>query len=408
MKSVLYIAPIFGNPPLNYLKKYLEESNLAKVAVVHFPQVRLTQGRLFADAWIMDEYGQKFFGNVNLPFPFPVFLVYVAHYFIYFFLLFRLLAKVSRKKFDLGMGESTFNAFLIFLLRKLGRVSFAIYMNGDVLPTHSANQQAFLKGSGLFAHWADWFLVQFQSLLRSLAYRCDLISYPTEGTKQADEKRGWRHSKSVVSSWGVVDVDEVKKNLHTPRSKNTIVYMGQLSQNAGIDLLLNSLKIIALQIPSIQLIIVGGGGQDVERYKKTSVDLGVSNQVKFYGYVPSRDEAFKLISPGTLAVALYNPNPDNVSLYTEPSKVKQYIGAGLPVVINRDGPPVVKDFEKFGGAVFCDFTPESVAREIIKTLNDDRSLAEIQEGLLRFAQFYDYRERFKEFSTQILLKAGKT
>lgn len=403
-KSVLYIAPIFGNPPFNYLKKYLEENNLAKITVIHFPQVRLTKGRLFADAWILDEGGHKFSGNVNLPFHFPIIFVYAAHYVIYFFLLFRLLGKIQRKKFNLGMGESTFNGFLIFLLKKLGRVEFAVFMNGDVLPEHSVNQRAFLKGSGFFIRGADWALVQFQSFLRSLAYHCDLISYPTAGTKKADEDRGWDHKKSIVSSWGVVDVEEVKKNLENSRSKNALVYMGQLSENAGLDLLLRSLKLIVDQISLIQLIIVGGGGRDVEKYQKTAAGLGVSDHVKFHGYVPDRDEAFKIISQGVLAVALYKPSSDNVSLFTEPSKVKQYIGAGLPVVINRDGPPLVKDFEKFGGAVFCDFNEQNVAQEIVKTLSDDQSIAKLREGVLKFAQFYDYRERFKSFWNQILVK----
>ncbi|PJA41009.1 hypothetical protein CO178_01095, partial [candidate division WWE3 bacterium CG_4_9_14_3_um_filter_34_6] len=99
--------------------------------------------------------------------------------------------------------------------------------------------------------------------------------------------------------------------------------IGRLDEYAGIDISLHSLAEIKKKIPTIKLLIVGGGETSVEKYKSLAKDLGISKNVSFFGFIDSIDEAFNIIKHASIGLAMYKPSDTNVSLYAEPSKPKE-------------------------------------------------------------------------------------
>jgi glycosyltransferase involved in cell wall biosynthesis len=64
------------------------------------------------------------------------------------------------------------------------------------------------------------------------------------------------------------------------------MYVGSLERYQGIDLLLEAFALAARRVPALTLAIVGGRSQDITRYERLAVRLGVGARVRFLGPRP--------------------------------------------------------------------------------------------------------------------------
>jgi Glycosyltransferase len=77
---------------------------------------------------------------------------------------------------------------------------------------------------------------------------------------------------------------ELKESLGIAQNEKIILYLGRLEQNKGVDhLILAFSKLLGRS--DVTLLVAGSGSQQ-ENLKKISNDLGISERVKFCGYVP--------------------------------------------------------------------------------------------------------------------------
>ncbi|MDF2883708.1 MAG: hypothetical protein K0R54_4268 [Clostridiaceae bacterium] len=74
-------------------------------------------------------------------------------------------------------------------------------------------------------------------------------------------------------------IDTDKYNLELIQTQNTILYIGRLSKEKGVDLLLKSIAILKC---NTECIIIGDGPER-EKLEQLSIDLGLSNIVRFFG-----------------------------------------------------------------------------------------------------------------------------
>ena len=109
-KSILYIVNSYGTPPLNYFEKYIKENRMASITICKLPAIRSAKNKININAFIKDEENNIHEINLNLFFPFPYFLIFLLQYLINFILLFILLSKIKRKKFDIVIGETNFGS----------------------------------------------------------------------------------------------------------------------------------------------------------------------------------------------------------------------------------------------------------------------------------------------------------
>lgn len=107
----------------------------------------------------------------------------------------------------------------------------------------------------------------------------------------------------------------------------TIVFSGTLNQLSGIELLLEAMRLIKKQ--DIVLNIYGDGPlrQYVEEQSKNR------RNVNYFGRIPN-DQMLKAQSNASLLVCPRKAD-DFTTKYTFPSKVLEYICAGVPVLANR-------------------------------------------------------------------------
>jgi glycosyltransferase involved in cell wall biosynthesis len=107
-----------------------------------------------------------------------------------------------------------------------------------------------------------------------------------------------------------------------------IVYAGTLELYQGIDLLLESFRLLYDRYSDINLLILGGTAKQVEYYSKSANSLGIAERCHFTGRVPQR-LAIHCNDSATVAVS-----PRTVGTNT-PLKIYSQMSGGVPIVATR-------------------------------------------------------------------------
>jgi glycosyltransferase involved in cell wall biosynthesis len=405
MKNIFYVVNTYGTPPLNYLEKYLKENQIASVTVLKLPAIRLVKNRLTINAFIKDEKGTKHEININLFFPFPYFFTYLFQYPINFILLFVLLSKINRKAFDIAIGETNFGSCISYLLKRLNIVRFSVFFNGDIIPNPKWTKNCFFlpsnnKGGVMYKH-IDNFIIKMQYWLRSFGYKNDLVWFASKKIADYDSRRNLKNMRTIINDPILIDYHTTVGYSKSAKKMNTLCYIGRIDDYVGLDIIIPALKQIKKRIPNIQLMIIGGSEVTFEKYRLLAIQHAVESSVVYHGFIPKIDDALDLMSHAALGMALYKPVIDNVSLYTQPGKIKEYIKVGIPVLIAKRGPEIGKQVIAFNAGVESDYTSEDVARVIIKTLSDEKVYREMQRGVLNFAKEYNYPVRLNKIWHEI-------
>jgi len=394
--AILYVVNFYGTPPLNYFEKYIRDTNLANLTIIKLPAVRLVRGRIVIEAFLLESNDVKKEFNLSFWFPFFAPVVFALQYMINIVALVVLLSRSSLKSFDIAIGETSFGGAIVYLLGKLKIARFTVFMNGDVLPEYKNRTKSFyLHGNSRLIMLLDSLYIRIQYFLRRLGIKNDLLWYPSKKVHDWDKKRGYVCSDYIYAPAVTVDVKTVMENLRLIKKDNTLGYIGRLDESAGVDMALKSLKLLKERLPSIYLEVVGGGSLAVERYKKMSEDLGISENVHFHGFIESMEDALDILKHAKLGLALYKPDKGNVSLYTDASKPKEYIKAGIPVIITRGGPDVAVELSKYNAGVIVEYDPEKISDCVYNVLTDACLYERLTEGIVGFSESCDYKDSFE-------------
>lgn len=404
--KILYIVNFYGTPPLNYLERYIKEKALADLTILKLPSVRPMKNRLLIDAFIVKPDGTKHESNIDIFFPLPNFVVYIVQYFINFIMLFYLLKKSKIKKFDIGIGETSFGSASIWLLQKLGEVNFTVYMNGDILPPKNMNETFyFTQGTNAFKYLRllfDKIAINFQYILRNAGMKCDLIWYVTEKIQKWDIANGYKAKNFFLSQVAFIDQKDFEKYSKIKKVKNTLGYIGRLDESAGLDIVISALPLVQKKIPDIKFEIVGGGTASVEHYKAFARKNHAEEYINFHGYVPQMEDAYKILATTSLGMALYSPSKSNVSLYTDASKVKEYLKLGLPVLITKNGPDIEKDVKKYEAGIAVEYDKNIIAKEIIRILKHFQTYEKLKKGVIKLAKDLEYSKHLDNIWHEII------
>ena len=102
------------------------------------------------------------------------------------------------------------------------------------------------------------------------------------------------------------------------------LYVGNLEHYQGIDLLLESLALIDLKT-SFALVIIGGSGKDVIKYKNKAEELNISDKIFFAGHKPFANLQYYL-EQGDI---LLSPR---IKGKNTPMKIFSYLSSGKPIL----------------------------------------------------------------------------
>lgn len=158
-----------------------------------------------------------------------------------------------------------------------------------------------------------------------------------------------------------------------------VMYIGNLETYQGIDLLLDSFKVVRQASTDVYLVIIGGVDSDIAKYRRKAASLGIGDYVYFLGKRPVAQigeymkQADILVSPRTRGV-------------NTPMKIYSYLDSGRPVLATDL--PTHTQVMTPEMAMLAKPNKESFAAAIAALLNDP----ELCERLASRAKEYIARE----------------
>ncbi len=399
-KSILYIINFYGTPPLNYFEKYIKKNNISYLTILKLPAIRSKKNRLVIDAFIKDENDVVHPMNINLFFPFPYFLIFFVQYVINFIILFLLLNKIKRRKFDIGIGETNFGSAIVYFLKKIGKVHYGVFNNGDILPDPLASEKCyFLSNTASRFHtlykFIDTLIINIQFQLKRLGYRNDLIWYGNYKVEKWDQKKGLIPKQKIIYDTIKIDYNEFLNYAKVRKTMSDLCYIGRLDDFVGLDIVIPSLATIKNKVPDIKLHIIGGNEVLIDKYRILAEKSGVGDRVVFYGYLPKMEDAFDIMSKCSLGLALYKPVSNNVSMHAQPAKPKEYIKVGLPILLSKGGPEIGQEIVKHNAGVEVEFDKKKVSETIIKVITNKALYGKLQTGVKTYAFKEDFNSHFE-------------
>jgi glycosyltransferase involved in cell wall biosynthesis len=217
-------------------------------------------------------------------------------------------------KIDKYFSVNAFTAWIGLILRRFGHVKRTIFWVWDYYPLVHRNLLILLMR---FIYWRFDRVAMFSDKVLFLNER--LVSIYK---KNNILKNNFKYSIVPIGT------KVVYKSLMEKFNTLNLVFIGVLKKSQGLDFVLNSYREIIKKNKNVTLMVVGGGPDSeyfvkkAERIDKSILFLGMLDEVTL-------DE---IIYKSDIGIATYVPSKSNVSYFGDPSKVKRYLGEGLPII----------------------------------------------------------------------------
>ena len=162
--------------------------------------------------------------------------------------------------------------------------------------------------------------------------------------------------------------DTFEKIMVVKEKKKAVMYSGKLDEQYGIKMLVDAF--MSIRDSDIELWITGGG--NTEGYIKECE--GKDHRIKFYGFLPSRQDVLQKQAEASLLVNMRLPS-EPASGYCFPSKLFEYMATGTPV-LSFDIAGIPREYLRYLYIVNQE-TVDALAKAIEETLSlDEASLQE--------------------------------
>lgn len=172
-------------------------------------------------------------------------------------------------------------------------------------------------------------------------------------------------------------------------NRRVIAYVGTLAlHNHPVNLLLTAFAQIAEAYPDVVLLLIGGG-EDIQTLREQSVALGLTQRVLFTGHIPHECVRFYL----SLALLSVDPVLDNaVARARSPLKIFESTALGVPVITGNVGDRAALLADGQAGVLVCPNDPTALVQGICALLDDPSRRAALAEAGRRYIrEHYTWR-----------------
>lgn len=257
--------------------------------------------------------------------------------------------------------------------------------------------------AGKVVYWAiDFVPDRFGRGLLTRAYDgldrfcCRRVDARFEVSRAALEARNERHglSSAVAATAEVAPMgswlSRVPVSPEDGSRARRVVFLGHLVPRQGVAMLLDALEVLQRRGVDFIAEIAGHGpllGELQERARK----LGLEDRVAFLGFVRDHRQLEEIVASGSVAVAPYDTAPDSFTRFADPSKVRTYMAAGVPVVMT-DVPPNAHELAAEGGVELVPYTPDGLADGIARALDSADEWRDRRQAALVYSRRFDWDE----------------
>jgi len=294
----------------------------------------------------------------------------------------------SGETFDIYIGADNLNAFAGILLRWTRRVQKVVFYTVDYVPQRFSNTVL-----NKLYHLVDRFCVR----------HCDYVWNLSAAMITERKRKGYMKGPCAIQV--VVPVGthftQIKRLPFKRIDRKHLVYLGHFRPGQGLDLIMKSIPIIIETVPDVKLILVGTGSME-EGLRRMADHLGLGKNVEFRGFMKDHSDVEQILVKCAIGLAPYEPNPKSFTWYADPSKPKQYMACGLPVIITQV-PQIADRIWRMRAGIVINYTEEALAEAAIKLLTDDNIYQECRENAVRLASEFDWDAIFERALMKVLL-----
>ena len=369
--NVAIVAHIFASGPALDLEKYLSDKTASLIFIGHPFSYRKEVSsfkRVYKKGKVINSFKAP---EIKL----PGILMYFKDAFLTFWWVLGYTGKIN-----LYVGSDGFVAFLGLVLKKLGKVENVVLYTIDFMPTRFANSVL------------NWLYHYFDE---QCLKHCKVVWNLSE--KMADGREDYMkvdRSKFVPQLTVPLGIWEkrVPKLSFEKKDRYRIIFMGHILKKQGIDIVLDALPAILKKLPKTKLLIIGTGEYE-SNIKSKVKKLKIEKNVEFAGYIEKHEDVEKMLSEGMIAVATYKPDPESFTYFADPGKIKNYLAAGLPVLLT-DVPPIAKEIEKKRCAFIVEYDSKIFAEKVSEVLSSQPIIREYSNNAVKYAKNFDWETIF--------------
>ena len=162
-----------------------------------------------------------------------------------------------------------------------------------------------------------------------------------------------------------------------------ILYAGRLIEHKNVDVLIKAINIVKKEIPDIKCGVIGDGPER-ERLERLSKDLGLENNVKFFGFLEKSEEVLAYMKSSKVFAL---PSMREGS----PVTAVEANACGLPVItVDHPNNGTVSLIKEGENGFICELNEESMAEKIVLLLADESLRSQMSKRSVEHAKRYDW------------------
>jgi len=356
--------------PGHDLRDYFLKKGINELLFITHPLLFLKETSKNSSRYEYYKKGRKVITHYAYHWVLPEFLLYIKDFFYTI-----VWSTTMGHEFNLYVGVGNLNAFVGCILKRFKLVKNTIYYVIDYVPLRFHNKfinSIYHRIEKVAAEQSNW--------------TWNLSPRMIEGRSKKWHKN---FSNQLIVPHGV-HIKRIKRVSFDKINKREILYMGTITQKQGIQLVIEALPNIVSSITNVKYIIIGKGPY-LSELKKRVKQLKLGKYVEFVGYIPDHSIMEDRISRAAVAVALYDKKADinDFTYYADPGKIKNYLGAGVPVIMTAI-PYVASEVEKKKCGFIILYDKNKLSKLLVSFLTNEIKMKKYRFNALRFAKKFDW------------------
>lgn len=290
---------------------------------------------------------------------------------------------------DLYVGVNPLNAIAGVFLRALSRTKKVVYYTIDFTPVRFDSPML-----NWLYHILDRLCVVWSDEVWNVSPRI------AEGRKRLHRAAALPKDRQKVVPIGVW-FDRVRRVPFDQVKRHQLLFLGHLLEKQGVQLVIEAIPRIIEKVPDFQFLIIGGGEYEAI-LRQAVLDTDVAEHVRFMGWVKDRKVVDNLMADSAVAVATYCHDMASFTAYADPTKLKDYLSAGLPIIIT-DVTFNARELEAKGCAIIVDPNKDAIARTVVELMTNEDLLRNMRDRAIEYIKEFDWARLFAQNLTRVMM-----
>lgn len=285
------------------------------------------------------------------------------------------------------IGSESVKFFAGILLKKIGLIKTVVYYVSDYIPNRYERK---------------WLNDLYLFLDRFCCYNSDYIWDVSPAIQDARIKAGLNPKKSapIILVPNALFPEQISFLPLEKVKPLTLVFAGTFGPENGLPIAIIAMKKIVRKFPKVQLIVIGGGHTPLEELKKLTMKNNVGKNIVFHGFIADARKLSNLVRQFAIGIAPYMAYPDSARWFGDATKIRLYLGAGLPVITTHV-PPLGREVGKCGAGIIVKDNEKELANAVIKVFENINLYKKMREKAIIFAKNNTWENSYRNALKQM-------